>query len=249
MVFSVKFDRFKSEQEINLKIQKILKYRPEYTILRQNGQRIYTHLDYMNRACPRNCEVFIGNLAKTVYEDELIPLFESAGNLCQFRLMLDFMNKTRGFAFASYFKSEDAENAIKILNGRTLRSGLKIIVSKSVDNCKLFVGNIPTDKTKAELFEAIKSAIDGVVDVIMYPENFDPKKNRGFAFIEFATHKQASLARRQLTPHNLILWNRELYVNWSEPIPDVDPETMANVTNLYLSNIPSEDHSTGAKWN
>ncbi|XP_050516042.1 probable RNA-binding protein 46 [Diabrotica virgifera virgifera] len=229
---SKKFQRSKSEKEIQFKLDGLLKNRPDYIQVRQNGQRIFSHKYYVDRPTRRNCEVFVGNLAKSCYEDELIPLLEQAGQLCQFRLMLDFMNKTRGFAFASYFTPEEADNAIYLLNGVPLRSGLKIIVSKSVDNCKLFVGNIPTDKSADELFEAIRYAVDGVMDVIMYPDDFEPNKNRGFAFVEFVTHKKASLARRQLTPHNLILWNRELYVNWSEPIPDVNSEIMATVKSL-----------------
>lgn len=41
---------------------------------------------------------------------------------------------------------------------------------------------------------------DGVVDVIMYPDAMDKTKNRGFAFVEYESHKAAALARRKLIP-------------------------------------------------
>lgn len=41
---------------------------------------------------------------------------------------------------------------------------------------------------------------DGVVDVIVYPSAIDKTKNRGFAFVEYESHKAAALARRNLVP-------------------------------------------------
>lgn len=41
---------------------------------------------------------------------------------------------------------------------------------------------------------------DGVVDVIMYPSSTDKSRNRGFAFIEYESHKAAAMARRKLIP-------------------------------------------------
>lgn len=41
---------------------------------------------------------------------------------------------------------------------------------------------------------------DGVMDVIVYPSSTDKTKNRGFAFIEYDSHKSAAMARRKLIP-------------------------------------------------
>lgn len=57
--------------------------------------------------------------------------------------------------------------------------------------------------------------------------------NRGFAFLEFETHMQASVARRQLHPRNLIVWNQPLYVDWADPVPDVSPSVMAQVNTVH----------------
>lgn len=41
---------------------------------------------------------------------------------------------------------------------------------------------------------------DGVRDVIMYSSTTDKSKNRGFAFVEYESHKAAAMARRRLIP-------------------------------------------------
>lgn len=37
-----------------------------------------------------------------MYEDELVPLFENAGTIYEFRLMMEFSGDNRGYAFAMY---------------------------------------------------------------------------------------------------------------------------------------------------
>lgn len=51
---------------------------------------------------PRGCEVFVGKIPRDMYEDELVPLFERAGKLYEFRLMMEFSGENRGYAFVMY---------------------------------------------------------------------------------------------------------------------------------------------------
>lgn len=46
----------------------------------------------------------------------------------------------------------------------------------------------------------VSQVTDGVVDVIMYPSSTDKSRNRGFAFVEYKSHKAAAMARRKLIP-------------------------------------------------
>ena len=39
---------------------------------------------------------------------------------------------------------------------------------------------------------------EGVQNVIIYPSANDKSKNRGFAFVEYDTHRSAAMARRKL---------------------------------------------------
>lgn len=202
-----------------------------YEITQANGQRIYSIPDtWTVVAPPKGCEIFIGRLPKNLYEHQIVPLFEKIGKLYNFRLMLDFTGKTRGYGFATYFKVEHAHKAVETLNGFEIRPRSFIGVYKSVDNCRLFIGNIPLDKTKDDVFNMLQSYCDGVIDVIMYCNYNNPEWNRGFAFVEFENHRLAAMARRQFTPSNLSAWGKRLYVDWAEPIPDVDPREMSRVS-------------------
>lgn len=51
---------------------------------------------------PRGCELFVGKIPRDVCEEELVPLFERAGRIYEFRLMLEFTGENRGYAFVTY---------------------------------------------------------------------------------------------------------------------------------------------------
>ena len=69
-----------------------------------------------------------------------------------------------------------------------------------MDNCRLFVGGIPKTKKREEILAEMKKVTEGVVDVIVYPSAADKSRNRGFAFVEYESHRTAAMARRKLLP-------------------------------------------------
>lgn len=164
-----------------------------------------------------------------MFEDELVPLFERVGTIREMRLMMDYGTSNRGFAFVQYASPEEAKRAIDQLNGHEVRKGRSIGVCKSVDNCRLFVGGIPKTKTKEEILEEMRKVTDEVSRVILYSSIADKTKNRGFAFVEYESHKAAAVARKKLIPGKIPLFGHEIAVDWAEPEPDVDEETMSKV--------------------
>lgn len=80
------------------------------------------------------------------------------------------------------------------------RTGRLLGVCASVDNCRLFVGGIPKTKKREEIMCEMRKVTEGVVDVIVYPSAADKSKNRGFAFVEYESHRAAAMARRKLLP-------------------------------------------------
>lgn len=62
------------------------------------------------------------------------------------------------------------------------------------------MGGIPKTKKKEEILAEMKKVTDGVVEVIVYPSAADKSKNRGFAFVEYESHRAAAMARRKLLP-------------------------------------------------
>ncbi len=75
---------------------------------------------------------------------------------------------------------------------------------------------------------------DGVRDIILYPSQMDKTKTRGYAFVEYETHRAAALARRKLVPGRVFLFDQEIEkVDWAEPENEVDEEIMAKVSKIH----------------
>ncbi|XP_035462792.1 probable RNA-binding protein 46 isoform X2 [Scophthalmus maximus] len=209
------------------------------TIVQENGQRKFggPPPGWQGPPPPRGCEVFVGKLPRDVYEDVLVPLFESVGRVYEFRLMMEFSGENRGYAFVMYANREAAQRAIQMLDNYEVRPGKFIGVCVSLDNCRLFVGSIPKDKRKDEIMAEMKKVTEGVSDVIVYPSSTDKTRNRGFAFVEYKSHKAAAVARRKLLPGTCQLWGQVIQVDWAEPEKDVDEEVMQRVRVLYVRNL------------
>ncbi|KAM4564988.1 putative RNA-binding protein 46 [Fundulus diaphanus] len=213
-----------------------------YNMVQENGQRKYggPPPGWDGPAPPRGCEVFVGKIPRDMFEDELVPLFEKAGQIYEFRLMMEFSGENRGYAFVMYTHREAAQRAIQMLDNQEVRPGKFIGVCVSLDNCRLFIGSIPKDKKKEEILEEMKKVTDGVMDVIVYPSSMDKNRNRGFAFVEYESHKAAAMARRTLIPGTFQLWGHSIQVDWAEPEKDVDEEVMQRVRVLYVRNLMLE---------
>uniref|UniRef100_A0A1I8FH40 Probable RNA-binding protein 46 n=1 Tax=Macrostomum lignano TaxID=282301 RepID=A0A1I8FH40_9PLAT len=194
--------------------------------------------DWVGTAPNRGCEVFIGKIPRDCFEDELVPVFEKAGRIYMFRLMMDFSGSNRGYGFCIYTNREDTKRAVHELDNYEIRKGKTLGVCLSVDNCRLFVGGIPKSKAKHEILAEMKKITEGVRDVIVYPSAADKGKNRGFAFVEYEHHKLLRLwARRKLIPGRIQLWGHQIAVDWAEPEREVDEDIMSKVKILYVRNL------------
>ena len=87
----------------------------------------------------------------------------------------------------------------------------------------------PIQVTKEDILIEMRKVTEGVVDVIVYPSASDKTKNRGFAFVEYESHRSAAMARRKLMNGRVDLWGHNIAVDWAEPELEVDEEIMAQV--------------------
>lgn len=215
--------------------------RTGYKMLQENGQRRFgPPRDRDHVAPPKGCEVFVGRIPRDCFEDELFPVFERTGTVFEMRLMMDFSGSNRGYAFVMYTTREGARRAVQELDNYEIRRGKHIGVCMSVDNCRLFVGGIPKTRTREEILAEMRRLTDGVVDVIVYPATHDRMKNRGFAFVEYATHRDAAMARRKLIPGRIQFFGQSIAVDWAEPERNVEDDVMSTVRVLYVRNLPVE---------
>ncbi|XP_067297927.1 RNA-binding protein 47 isoform X2 [Pseudorasbora parva] len=212
-----------------------------YGMVQENGQRKYgPPPGWQGQSPPRGCEIFVGKIPRDVYEDELVPVFETVGRIYEMRLMMDFDGKNRGYAFVMYTQKHEAKRAVRELNNFEIRPGRLLGVCCSVDNCRLFIGGIPKTKKREEILEEVSKVTEGVLDVIVYASAADKMKNRGFAFVEYESHRAAAMARRKLMPGRIQLWGHQIAVDWAEPEIDVDEDVMETVKILYVRNLMIE---------
>uniref|UniRef100_A0A673I7B7 RNA-binding protein 47 n=1 Tax=Sinocyclocheilus rhinocerous TaxID=307959 RepID=A0A673I7B7_9TELE len=212
-----------------------------YGMVQENGQRKYgPPPGWQGPSPPRGCEIFVGKIPRDVYEDELVPVFETVGRIYEMRLMMDFDGKNRGYAFVMFTQKHEAKRAVRELNNFEIRPGRLLGVCSSVDNCRLFIGGIPKTKKREEILEEVSKVTEGVLDVIVYASAADKMKNRGFAFVEYESHRAAAMARRKLMPGRIQLWGHQIAVDWAEPEIDVDEDVMETVKILYVRNLMIE---------
>ncbi|XP_051927657.1 APOBEC1 complementation factor isoform X2 [Hippocampus zosterae] len=213
--------------------------RTGYRLQQENGQRRYggPPPGWDGPPPERGSEIFVGKLPRDLFEDELVPLCEKFGRIFEVRMMMDFNGNNRGYAFVTFANKQEARAATKQLNNYEIRSGRLLGVCPSVDNCRLFVGGIPKSKMREEILAEMRKVTEGAVDVIVYPSAADKSKNRGFAFVEYDSHRAAAMARRKLLPGRIQLWGHAIAVDWAEPEVEVDEDTMASVKILYVRNL------------
>ena len=80
--------------------------------------------------------MYIGNLAFNVTEDDLKVLFSEYGEVASVNIITDrFSNQSKGFGFIDMPSNAEADKAIKALNGIELK-GQKIKVNQAEDRRK-----------------------------------------------------------------------------------------------------------------
>jgi len=219
--------------------------RTGYTFERTAGQHKYggppPESVWAGNPPPPGCEIFVGNIPNYVYEDELIVLFEQCGKLWDLRLMINApTGLSKGYCFITYCTKDDAENAQAKFDGYEIKNGVQLKVNLSVPNLRLFVGNIPKSKSKEEILAEFSKLTPGLQEVIVYSSPDDRKRNRGFCFLEYDSHKSASLAKRKLSTGRTKVWNCDILVDWADPQEEPDNDTMSKVKVLYVRNLVAD---------
>ncbi|XP_038076565.1 heterogeneous nuclear ribonucleoprotein Q-like isoform X1 [Patiria miniata] len=223
------------------KIKEMLE-RTGYSLDVTTGQRKYggPPPNWEEDAPGPGCEVFIGKIPKDTFEDVLVPLIEKCGKIFDLRLMMDPMSGlNRGYAFTTFCDKAGAQECVKQLNGHKIKENWQINCNISIPKSRLFVGSVPKNKSKQEIKEEFEKATTGLLDVIIY-HGEDKTKNRGFAFLEYDSHRSANTARRQLMSGKVRVWNTMVTVDWADPVSEPDEETMAKVKVVYVRNLAPE---------
>ncbi|KAJ6646664.1 putative RNA-binding protein 46 [Pseudolycoriella hygida] len=165
-----------------------------YSQIQINGERITTNVSFLSCSIPSTnpIEVFVNRIPYKMYEDNLIPLFETIGVVAQFRLMMDYSGQNRGFGFLIYVRREDAQRAITYLDNILVSSWCRLQLCISKNNRRLWLGKINDD---LDVDTAIQMILEKVnpLEIILSKRNF-----RRCFLLKFETHRDAAISRKIL---------------------------------------------------
>ncbi|XP_039557718.1 dead end protein homolog 1 isoform X4 [Passer montanus] len=163
-----------------------------------NGQRRYggPPPGWVGGPPPAGTEVYIARLPQDVYENTLIPLFESAGRLYEFRLMMTFSGLNRGFAYARYGSRQDAQSAIAAFHRFQLRQGCAIVVCWSTQKRELVVNGLGAWVSQQELEATLHEVTEGICRVTLHAS--PSHKQAKLAVLKYRSHEAAALAKKAL---------------------------------------------------
>ncbi|KAG4075900.1 hypothetical protein HA402_003726 [Bradysia odoriphaga] len=165
-----------------------------YSQIQINGQRITTNETFKNCLIGlRNpAEVFIRRIPYTMYEDNLIPLFETIGIVMQFRLMMNYSGRNRGFGYIIYVNQNDGYRAITFLNNILVSSWCRLELSISRNLRRLWLDNVCGEMDVNTVISLILEKVNPMEISICYLRS-------GVRFLlDFETHREAALSRKRL---------------------------------------------------
>ncbi|XP_074012146.1 dead end protein homolog 1 [Numenius arquata] len=186
-------------------------------LVQVNGQRRYggPPPGWVGNPPPAGTEVFIGKLPQDIYENVLIPLFQSVGKLYEFRLMMTFSGLNRGFAYAKYSNRRGAKEAIAAFNNFEVRQGYTIVVCKSMEKRELSMDGLATSVGQRELEATLRRITEGVLSITLYTS--PSQKRAQLAVLKYSSHQAAAMAKKTLMEGNTKLSGLEIRVNWLNP--------------------------------
>ncbi|XP_069825719.1 dead end protein homolog 1 [Dendropsophus ebraccatus] len=183
-------------------------------LVQVNGQRTYggPPPGWVGGAPPLGSEIFIGNLPQEIYENVLIPIFQTVGKIYEFRLMMTFSGLNRGFAYARYPTKRIADLAISKLNGYEIQPGYKMLVCRSTEKSELVLDGLPGFLDRDLLTSILGGMTTGVHAVSLYASRTTDMTN--MAVVKYNSHKEAALAKKNLCEGVQVLYGCPFTVSW-----------------------------------
>ncbi|XP_072177186.1 nucleolysin TIAR-like [Diadema setosum] len=189
-----------------------------------NGRRVFDKPIKVNWATTQGSRkdtthhhhVFVGDLVPDMKTAELKALFDKYGNVTDARVVRDpETGKSRCYGFVSFEREEDAQYAIKEMNGailpqypgmKAIRTGWatrkptsqrqqqiegtksyeKVLNETSQNNCTVYIGGLQFKFTE-DLLRNVFKVFGAIQEVRTFPE-------KAYAFVRFSNHESATNA-------------------------------------------------------
>ncbi|XP_073016640.1 uncharacterized protein [Primulina eburnea] len=204
-----------------------------------NGLLLSGELEALERKKRRKTEIFVGGLDKDAKEDDLRKAFDAAGEILQVRLaMNNKTGKNKGFAFVRFATAADAKNALEKYS-KVKICGYQCDAAPVEGNDTIFLGNIDRKWKSEDVVGFLEKAGVDKIEVVTLktnPENME--NNRGFAFVEFETNKDAQIAFHKLKKKDVFGKNQKIKIAWAQPLIEASEEEILNVKSVYAEYLP-----------
>ncbi|XP_041760554.1 dead end protein homolog 1-like isoform X2 [Anopheles merus] len=125
-----------------------------YVIQHNNGQCIIALKSRMSEALPFN-ELYVKGIPRNFGPEELVPIFSNAGVVHTIRLLMDFGQHNRGFAYVSYVDPRHIDRALVTLHGMQISVTQRLEVSKSRNSRSLQLCNLQNHRTAAIISQTV----------------------------------------------------------------------------------------------
>ncbi|XP_038696403.1 nucleolin-like isoform X1 [Tripterygium wilfordii] len=204
------------------------------------GIALSGELEALERRKRRQTEIFIGGLDKDTNEEEIRKVFEDSGKIVEVRLLINGKTgKNKGYGFVRFSSAADAKRALE-KHPRVKICGKQCSPAPVEGNDTLFLGNIDKKWKNEDVIKLLQNiGIEKIdkVTVIADPNNIE--RNRGFAFVELESNKDAQIAYKILQTNDMPGKLQNIKVAWAEPLSEPDEEEMLKVKSVYVEYLPS----------
>ncbi|KAL1500960.1 hypothetical protein ABEB36_006370 [Hypothenemus hampei] len=164
-------------------------------------------------------EIFVSGIPSYATVYDLAEYFDEVGEIFQIRLMTKVDGQTnRGFAYVKYMNKQLAKKALEKLPHRQFLGSTPLFLQPSIDNCKIYLGNISERINRYHLWDHLKN-IYNVTKIVNVTVHEPDKSRQQHAFLEFSTHEDASHFRAKFM-NKLYLFGKMLKVDWAKVFPE-----------------------------
>lgn len=197
----------------------------KYTIIQKNGCRFNEAVGWVGPKPPVSCELYVKNIPRRFKGEDLWPLFERYGRIYNIRVLMDYNDLNRGFAYVTFSTPFEARLCMELLNYYFVFPGYHLNICRSTDKHRLFANYIPKDVAvevvHAKFKEIFKELRDFFMPVVSQtrrtPKEEEGHLHRGFAFLEFESHQEAVAAKKLVYTGVLQIWNAQVKISWARP--------------------------------
>lgn len=188
----------------------------------------------------KKTEIFVGGLDRDAKEEDLRKVFGEVGEIVDVRMIMDGQSgKNKGYAFVRYANASQAKKAVTQFEKVEI-CGKLCGASALKGNDKIFLGNIDKKWKEDDIVKLLQeAAIEKIEAITVMPDSNNSDSNRGFAFVELETNKDAQNAYKKLQKKDALGKGRHIKVAWAEPLNDPDEEEMKKVKSVYAEGIPA----------